>query len=80
MRGARVAAGFLSGIALVTVGILLLHPPSSQPHMTVRIEWAWGLYASGAVALGAVVAALGFGGKLDDLPTRSRRRGDEVLH
>jgi hypothetical protein len=80
MRGARVAVGFLAGIALVTVAILLLHPPASQPHLTVRIEWAWGLYASGAVALAAVAATLGFGGKLDDVPTKAPRRGDEILH
>jgi hypothetical protein len=80
MRGARVAVAFLAGIALVTVGNLILRPPTGGPHVPVRIEWAWGLYASGAVALAGVLAALGFGGRVDDLPTREQRRGDEVLH
>jgi hypothetical protein len=80
MRGARVAVGFLAAIALVTVALLLGRPPQSSAHRVVRIEFAWGLYASALVAFAGVVAALGFGGKIDDLPTRSQRRGDETLH
>ncbi len=80
MRGARVAVAFLCAIALLTVAVLLGHPPASSPHRVVRIEWCWGIYASGAVALVAVLAAFGFGGRLDDLPTQATRRGDEVLH
>jgi hypothetical protein len=80
MRGARVAVAFLAGIALITVALLRMRPLSSGPYVTVHVEWAWGLYASGAAALAAVVAALGFGGKLDDVPTKAPRRGDEILH
>jgi hypothetical protein len=80
MRGARVAVGFLAAIALVTVALLLGRPPQSSAHRVVRIEFAWGLYASGLVAFAGVLAALGFGGKLDDIPTRKPRRGDETLH
>lgn len=80
MRGARVAVGFLAATALITVGMLYMRPPKGSAHRPVRIEWAWGLYASGAVALAGIGAAAGFGGRLDDLPTKERRRGDEVLH
>ena len=80
MRGARVAVAFLAGIALVTVALLLGRPPRSSTHRVVRIEFAWGLYASGLVAAAGVLAAFGFGGKVDDLPTRTPRRGDETLH
>lgn len=80
MRGARVAVGFLAGIALITVINLMLHPPQAGRYRQVHVEWAWGLYASGAVALAAVLAAFRFGGKLEDIPTRQSRRGDEVLH
>src|SRR5262249_35704882 len=80
MRGARVAIGLLAAIALLTVALLLGHPPRSSPHRIVRIDWGWGVYASAAAAFAAVVWALGFGGKLDDRPTRQTRRGDEVLH
>jgi hypothetical protein len=81
MRGARVAVAFLAAIALVTVSVLLARPPQPGAHRyPVHIEWEWGIYASGAIALAGVVAALFFGGKLDDLPTKQRRRGDETLH
>jgi hypothetical protein len=80
MRGARVAVGFLAAIALVTVALLLGRPPQSSAHRVVRIEFAWGLYASALVAFAGVLAALGFGGKLDDIPTQKPRHGDETLH
>jgi hypothetical protein len=80
MRGARVAVAFLAGIALMTVVTLLMRAPQSSAHRQVRFDWGWGLYASGAVALAAVLSALQFGGKIEDLPTREKRRGDEILH
>jgi hypothetical protein len=80
MRGSRVAVAFLAGVALVTVVLLIARPPQSSHYRVVRIEWCWGLYSSGAVALAGVVAAFRFGGRLDDIPTQKRRRGDEVLH
>jgi hypothetical protein len=80
MRGARVAVAFLAGIALVTVASLLAHPPHSAALRPVRIEWQWGIYAAGVAALAAVLAAFGFGGRLDDIPTQQARSGGETLH
>ena len=80
MRGSRVAVGFLAGIALITVVNLMARAPRSSAYRPVHFEWGWGLYASGAIALLACIAAAGFGGKLADIPTQQRRRGDEVLH
>lgn len=80
MRGARVAVAFLAGIVLTTVGIRLGFTPKSTALRPVHVEWAWGLYVTGLCALGALAAALGFGGRLDDLPTMKARRGDETLH
>lgn len=80
MRGARVAVGFLAAIALITVGSLLTFPPKSSRRRVVNIEWAWGIYASGAIALAALGSAVRFGGRLDDIPTQQKRQGDEVLH
>lgn len=80
MRGARIAVGFLAGIALLTAVTLWMRPPQGSAYQRVRIEWGFGLYASAAVAAAAVIAAIGFGGKLTDVPTQQRRRGDEVLH
>jgi hypothetical protein len=93
MRGSRVAVGLLAAIALLTVALLLGHPPRSSPHRPVRIEWGWGIYASAAAAFAAVLASFRFGGRLDDLPARgmgqtggapsmtsTTRCGDETLH
>ena len=80
MRGARVAVAFLAGIALLTVASLLARPPHGAALRPVRIEWQWGIYAAGAAALAAVLAAFGFGGRIDDVPTKQLRQGDETLH
>jgi hypothetical protein len=80
MRGARVAIGFLAGVALVSVMMLLSFPPKSSRRRIVRIEWQWGLYASAVIAAAGVGAAARFGGRLDDIPTKQERRGDEILH
>lgn len=80
MRGSRVAVAFLAGTALMVVANLLLHQPQSTRYEQVHFEWGWGLWATLGVALATVIAALGFGGRLDDIPTTERRRGDEVLH
>jgi hypothetical protein len=80
MRGARVAVAFLAAIVLMTVAIRLGFTPKSSPLRPVRFEWAWGIYATGAAGLAALIAALGFGGKLDDVPTKERTPTDVVLH
>jgi hypothetical protein len=80
MRGARVAVAFLAGIVLTTVGIRLGFTPKPTALRPAHWEWAWGLYAMAGTAIAALIAAIGFGGKLDDLPTRQPRRGNETLH
>ncbi len=80
MRGARVAVAFLAGIVLVTVAIRLGFTPKSSTLRPVRFDWAWGLYATGVCGLAALAGALGFGGKLDDVPTKARAPEDVVLH
>lgn len=80
MRGARFALGFLAVIALLTVALRVSFTPASSPLKPVRFEWGWGLYATAVVALGSLVAAARFGGRLDDLPTMVSRDGSETLH
>jgi hypothetical protein len=80
MRGARVAVGFLAAVALATVALRVLFTPAGSPLRPVRFTWGIGLYATAAIALAALIAAIRFGGRLDDLPTRVERHGDEVLH
>ncbi len=80
MRGARVAVAFLAAIVLTTVGIRLGFTPKSSALRPSHWEWAWGLYAMAGTAVAALIAAVGFGGKLDDLPTAKPRAGNETLH
>ena len=80
MRGARVAVAFLSAIVLTTVLVRIGNRPTPTRFVPVRFTWGWGLYASGVTALLALIAAPFFGGRIDDLPTKEQRRGDETLH
>ncbi|WP_438042566.1 hypothetical protein [Sorangium sp. So ce128] len=80
MRGARVAVAFLAAVALVTVAMRLMFTPGSTLLRPIRFTWGYGLYATGAIALLALFTAAFFGGRIDDLPTGQRRRGNEVLH
>lgn len=81
MRGARVAAAFLSAVPVVTASILWLRPPHTR-YVPIRFEWGWGLYATLALGLIAVIAAVRFGGRIDDIKVARgavARRG-ETLH
>jgi hypothetical protein len=80
MRGSRVAVAFLAGIVLTTAAIRLGFTPKATLLRPVRVEWAWGLYATAAIAVATLAAAIGFGGRLDDIPTKQKRAGDETLH
>lgn len=81
MRGARVAVAFLACIVLATVVVRVVFAPESTALRPVRIEWAWGLWATAALAISTAVASFGFGGRLDDVPTKTiKREGNETLH
>lgn len=80
MRGARFSVAFLSVLVLLTVTLRVLIEPTSPKLTPLRFSWGFGLYATFAVALFMLAVSLRFGGRLDDLPTRRRRDGTEVLH
>lgn len=80
MRGARFAMGFLAAIVLTTVGARFGFTPTSSKLRPAHWEWMWGLYATGILSVAGLIAAIGFGGRVDDLPTKQPRRGDETLH
>jgi hypothetical protein len=81
MRGARFAVGLLALIVIMTVVVRVARVPESTRIRPVRFEWAYGIYATFALGLAALVAATRFGGRVDDVPSREhRRRGDETLH
>ncbi len=78
MRGARVAAAFLSAIPAVSVAILLAKPPHGGL-IPVRYTWDWPIYAMLAVSLLAVAFAVRLGGGVDDIKVaRGTSRGHDV--
>jgi hypothetical protein len=66
MRGARVAAAFLSAVPVVTTSILWLNPPHSR-YVPIQFDWGWGLYATWILGVIAIIAAVRFGGRIDDI-------------
>ena len=81
MRGARVAAAFLSAIPIITTSILWLMPPRPR-YVPIRFEWGWGLYATWILGILATITAIRFGGRIDDIKVARgglSRRG-ETLH
>jgi hypothetical protein len=79
LRGARVAAVFLSAIPAVTVGLLLARPPHGGL-VPVRFDWGWPMYATLAVSLLASVAAVGLGGRVDDIKVTRGTSSGHALH
>lgn len=66
MRGARVAAAFLSAVPVVTTSLLLSSPPHSR-YYPVAFHWGVGLYASLALGVVATIVSVRFGGRIDDV-------------
>jgi hypothetical protein len=78
MRGARVAAAFLTAVPLVTAAILLLRPPHAR-HVPVRFDWGWGIYATFVLGLLGTAVSIRFGGRVDDI-TVSRGTSGAAPH
>jgi hypothetical protein len=79
MRGARVAAAFLSAIPAVSVGILLAIPPHGGI-IPVRYTWDWPIYAMLGVSLVAVAAAVRLGGSVNDIKVARGTSKGQHLH
>jgi hypothetical protein len=79
MRGARVAAAFLSAIPAVAVTILLAKPPHGGL-VPVRFTWDWPIYAMLAVSLVAIAAAVRLGGRIDDIKVGRGTSQGQHLH
>jgi hypothetical protein len=78
MRGARVAAAFLSAIPAMTVTILVARPPKGGV-IPLRFEYGWPLWATLLVSLASLAVALRFGGRVDDIKVaRGTSKGREL--
>lgn len=84
MRGARVAAAFLSAVPLVAIANLLLHPPKGAMIrglvLPVKIAWQWPVYGMLAVSLLAIAFSVRFGGRVDDIKVSRGTSKGQHLH
>ncbi len=81
MRGARVAAAFLSAVPVVTTLILFVKPPHSR-YVPIRYDWGWGIHATFVLGLLAFLIAIRFGGRADDISWKHGPSGTsrKLLH
>ena len=80
MRGARVAAAFLSSVPGVTALVLLLRPPHGGHGVPLRFTFGEGVYATLALSGFALAAAVLFGGRSDDIRLRRGTSRGQVVH
>ncbi len=79
LRGARVAAVFLSAIPLIAVGILLAKPPHGSI-VPVRYTWNWPLYATLVISVVAVGLSVRLGGSARDITLARGTSKGQHLH
>jgi hypothetical protein len=80
MRGARVAAAFLSSVPGVTAALLLARPPHGAHGVPLRFTFGVALDATLVVSLVAIGFAVFFGGRLDDIRLRRGTSQGHLVH
>jgi hypothetical protein len=80
MRGARVAASFLSAVPGMTAALLLARPPHGSHGVPLRFTFEPGLYATLALSVTAVAFSLFFGGPLDEIRVRQGTSKGQIVH
>jgi len=80
MRGARVAASFLAAVPGTTVAVLLARPPHGAHGVPLHFTFEWGIFATLALSLAALAAAVFFGGRVDDIPVHKGTSAGQVVH
>jgi len=79
LRGARVAAAFLSAFPGLVAALLLAKPPHGTI-MKIAFEWQWPIYAVLVVSALAVVSSLRLGGRVDDIKLAKGTSRGQMLH
>ena len=77
MRGARVAAAFLSAVPALTTAILLLRPPTGGARVPLEFTFQWPIFAAVFVGVLGIFTGVRFGGAADDIKVK---RGSSVGH
>ena len=67
LRGVRPIAVAFAAMTLGEIALMVALPPRGR-YVPVEIHWAYGLYASALVSLGATLSAALLGGSLPPLP------------
>ena len=67
MRGVRPILALFAAMTASEITLLLCLSPRGSPSVHYAYQWAWGLYASLALSLAGVVAAIRFGGSLSQV-------------
>jgi hypothetical protein len=80
LRGARVAAAFLSLFPAITVAIFLLRPVHGGRLVHVELTYTWAMYASLAISLLATAFSLRLGGSVADIAVPRGTSAGQVVH
>lgn len=79
MRGARVAAAFLSAVPTVAISVLLAKPPRGGI-IPVRYTWDWPMWATLAVSLLAIGFSVRLGGSTSDITVKRGTSKGQPVH
>lgn len=79
MRGARVAAAFLSAIPTVAIGVLLARPPRGSI-IPVKYTWDWPMWATLGVSLVAILISIRLGGSIREIQVKRGSSKGQTLH
>lgn len=79
LRGARVAAAFLSAVPLVTTAILYLRPPR-RGLIPLHFVYDPAFWITMALSLAAFALSIRLGGRLDDIKVRKGTSAGQVLN
>jgi hypothetical protein len=80
MRGARVAAGFLSAVPGTTVAVLLARPPHGAHGVPVHFTFGPALFATLGLSIVALGVATALGGRADDIRLRQGSSAGQLVH
>lgn len=79
MRGARVAAGFLSAIPGVAITILLAKPPHGSI-IPVKFTFDWPMYAMLGVSIVSLLLSFRLGGSMEDIKVNRGTSKGQAVH
>jgi hypothetical protein len=85
MRGIRPILVVFAAMTASEIAMLVFLSPKGSPHLRYDYEWSWGLYASLALSIAGIIAAVRFGGAVlarprAPLAAMARDERPQLLH